>query len=154
MKSTCKKLWCLSVYKKSTLTLTSFLRYCNNIVNSLFWKLWECLIIPIKIIVSLCRKLSCLSSSQTSLFQRKTNDKTSKKAILGTFSPNLNKNEFSWKKGLCRFLNIQIIYQYGKNQKKLTKEKCHMDKQTHKQLSFYRAPLYDGGVIFEMVWVA
>ena len=40
--------WCLSACKKSTSSLTSFLRYCKNIANLLFWKLWECLTIPIK----------------------------------------------------------------------------------------------------------
>ena len=34
--------------KKSTSYLTSFLRYCKGIANLLFWKLWECLTIPIK----------------------------------------------------------------------------------------------------------
>ena len=33
--------------KKSTSSLTSFLRYCKDITNSLFWELWECLIMPI-----------------------------------------------------------------------------------------------------------
>ena len=48
--------------QKSTSSLTSFLRYCKDIVNLLFWQLWECLTIPIKIIVSICSKLSCLSA--------------------------------------------------------------------------------------------
>ena len=61
LKSTCRKLWCLSACKKSTLSLTSILRYCKNITNLLFWELWECLTIPIKIIVSICSMLSCLS---------------------------------------------------------------------------------------------
>ena len=30
--------------------------------------------------------------------------------ILGPFWPNLGKNEFAWKTGLCQFLNIPIIY--------------------------------------------
>ena len=38
-----------------------FLRYFKDIANLLFWKLWECLTIPIKIILSICSKLSCLS---------------------------------------------------------------------------------------------
>ena len=33
---------------KSTSSVTSFLRYCKEITNLLFWKLWECLAIPIK----------------------------------------------------------------------------------------------------------
>ena len=40
-------------------------------------------------------------------------------AILGPFYPNLGKNEFSWKKELCQFLDIPIIYHCAKNQKKL-----------------------------------
>ena len=31
----------------------------------------------------------------------------------------LSKNEFSWKKGLCQFLNIKIIYHCTKNQRKV-----------------------------------
>ena len=48
--------------KKLTSSLTSFLRYCKDIANLLFWKLWECLTMPMKIIVSVCSKLSCLSA--------------------------------------------------------------------------------------------
>ena len=36
----------------------------------------------------------------------------------GPFPPNLVDNEVSWKKGLCQFLNIPIIYHHAKNQKK------------------------------------
>ena len=32
----------------------------------LFWELWKCLTIPIKIIVSLCRKCTCLPESKKS----------------------------------------------------------------------------------------
>ena len=39
--------------------------------------------------------------------------------ILGTFCPNLGKNEFSWKKRLQQFLNISTIYYSAKKQKKL-----------------------------------
>ena len=42
--------------------------------------------------------------------------------ILGPFLPNLGKNEISWEKGLCQFLNIPIIHHHAKNQKKLM---CH-----------------------------
>ena len=66
LKSTCRKLWCLSTYKKSTSSLTYFLRYCKNIANLLFWELWECLTIPVKIITSICSKLSCLSARKKS----------------------------------------------------------------------------------------
>ena len=61
LKSTHRKIWYLSACKKSTSSLTSFSVCCKDIVNLLFWKLWECLIIPIKIIVPIY-KLSCLSA--------------------------------------------------------------------------------------------
>ena len=41
-------------------------------------------------------------------------------AILGSFCPNLEKNEFSSKKGFRQFLNIPIIYRGAKNLKKVT----------------------------------
>ena len=45
-----------------------FLRYCEDIANLLFWELWECLTQPLpKIIVSICRKLSCLSANKKSV---------------------------------------------------------------------------------------
>ena len=50
---------------KSTSSLTSLFRCCKDITNLLFWKLWECLTITIKIIaskLSICSKLSCLSA--------------------------------------------------------------------------------------------
>ena len=40
--------------------------------------------------------------------------------IFGTFCPNLGKKIFSWKKGLCQFLDIPILYHCAKNQKKTT----------------------------------
>ena len=49
----------------------------------------------------------------------KKSKKTYFGAILGPFFPNLDKNEFSWRKELCQFLNIPIIYQHAKNKKKL-----------------------------------
>ena len=47
----------------------------------------------------------------------KKSKKTYFGAILGPFCPNLDKNEFSWKKD-CQFLNNPIIYHRAKNQKK------------------------------------
>ena len=47
------------------------------------------------------------------------------RVILGPFCPNLGENEFSWKKGLCRFLDIPTIYHHAKNEKKLM---CHFEK--------------------------
>ena len=48
VKSTCGKFWCLSACKKSTSSLTFFLRYCKDFANLLFWKPWKSLTIPIK----------------------------------------------------------------------------------------------------------
>ena len=56
----CRKIWCLSIYQKSTSSLTSFLRYCKDIANLPFWEIGECLTISIKVKVSICRKLLCL----------------------------------------------------------------------------------------------
>ena len=42
------------------------LRYCTGIINLLFWELWKCLTISIKIIVSICSKFSCLLASKKS----------------------------------------------------------------------------------------
>ena len=44
--------------------------------------------------------------------------KNPERTYLGPFYPNLGKNEFSWKKELCQFLDIPIIYHCAKNQKK------------------------------------
>ena len=60
-------------------------------------------------------------------------------AILGTFCRILGKNEFPWKKGLCQFLYIPIIYHRAKNQKKLQDrfwEKRQTDRQTDGRTSF------------------
>ena len=59
-------------------------------------------------------------------YSRKINDKIFQKiqkipilgAILGNFYPNMGKNDFSWKKGLCQFLNNPIIYMVKKIWKK------------------------------------
>ena len=48
LKLSCGKSWCLSTCKKSTSSLTSFLRYCEDNANLLFWELWESSTIPIK----------------------------------------------------------------------------------------------------------
>ena len=48
----------------------------------------------------------------------KKSKKTHFGVILGPFSPNLSKIEFSWKNGLCQFLNNPIIYHRAKNQEK------------------------------------
>ena len=49
---------------------------------------------------------------------------------MGPFCPNLGKNKFSCKKGLCQFLNIRIIYHCAKNQLNLMShswENCWTD---------------------------
>ena len=45
----------------------------------------------------------------------KKSKKTYFGVILDPFCANLGKNEFSWKKGLGKFLNIPIIYHCTKN---------------------------------------
>ena len=65
----------LTCMQKINLPLSSILRYCTDIVNLLFWELWKCLTISIKIIGSICSKFSCLppckksTSSFTSLLR-------------------------------------------------------------------------------------
>ena len=70
-------------------------------------------------------------------------------AILGTFCPNLGKNGFSWKKGLCQFLDIPIIYHRTKNQRKLLShfwEKRQTDGWTDRKIdnSDFIGPPQDG----------
>ena len=63
--------------------------------------------------------------------------------ILGLFCPNLRKNEFSWKKAPCQFLNIPIIYGGAKKHEKLSSyswEKCRTDGETERQQWFCRTP--------------
>ena len=55
--SICRKLSCLSAYKKSTSSLTYFFRYYNEIANLLFWGIWAC---------HAWRNLSCLSADKKS----------------------------------------------------------------------------------------
>ena len=74
IRSTCGRLWLLKwwnqfvgnfdvyLHAENQLHLSSFLRYHKNIANFAIWELCECLIIPIKIMVSICGKLSCLSA--------------------------------------------------------------------------------------------
>ena len=103
--STCRKLSYLFACKISTSSLTSFLWYCKERANLLFWVIWACLQ---KI------KKNCLGT------------------ILGHLRQNLGKNEFPWKKELHQFLNILIICHCAKNRKKLmghSWEKCWTDGQ-------------------------
>ena len=63
LKSTCSYLWCLCSYQKLTSSLTFFFwRYYKDIANLLFWELWECFAIPIKIIVLIYGPFSCFVS--------------------------------------------------------------------------------------------
>ena len=140
LKSNCKKLWRLSTCKKLTSSLTSFLRYWKDIASLLFWELWECLTITIKITVSVCSKLSCLSACKKinfvphvflEILQRYATYfgyfgyawLHTPKLIVSTcrrlrcFFVNLGKNKFSREKELCQFLNTPIIYHRAKNQK-------------------------------------
>ena len=76
----------IGMQKNKLQLLTSFLRYCKDIANLLFWELWECLAIPIKMILSICSNLSCLSACQkinfiTQFF--KILQRSSKLVILG-----------------------------------------------------------------------
>ena len=76
-------------------------------------------------------------------FQKKTNvnilpkaKKTYLGSILGPFQPNLCKNEFFWKKGLCQFLNNPTTYHHAKSQKKnelLLRKMLHEQTNCHAQ---------------------
>ena len=78
--------------------------------------------------------------------------KKSKKLYFGTSLDTLGKNEFSWEKGLCQFLDIPIIYHRAKNQKNYSaiseKNAELMDGQTYKRW-FYRISV--GGPIIKFV---
>ena len=52
--------------QKINLSLSSFWRYCTDIVHLLFWELQKCLTISIKIIVSICSELACLPACKKS----------------------------------------------------------------------------------------
>ena len=127
--STCRTLQCLSVCKKLSLSFTSFLRYYIlknlgiRLVKSILAKIWDWW-------WNIKTGISC----HVRVFSGKTNDKIFQKiqkksfgAILGPFFPNLGKNEFSWEKRLCQFLNILIIYHHAKKSEKTNepfREKC------------------------------
>ena len=67
-------------------------------------------------------------TSMTKLFQN--SNKPYFGPILGPFCPNLSKKKISWKKELCEFLNIGIIYHCTKNQLNLMNhswENCWTD---------------------------
>ena len=97
------------------LEILHFKESCNLIGWQHFWPIWIGGEISTTIIVSI------LDYFQEKLLTKcfKESQKPYSGAFLGPCDPNLGKNEFSWKKGLCQFLNIPIIYRRDKNQKKL-----------------------------------
>ena len=66
LKLTYGKLWYVYPHAKNQLHLQRFFENSKDIGNFLFWELWEYLIIPIKFVVSICSKLSCLSACEKS----------------------------------------------------------------------------------------
>ena len=105
-------------------------------INNLFTSFTSVLPLPSSILANNSRTILVFNLDY---FQKKLMTKFFKKsrkpcfgAILGPFCPNLGKNEFSWKKELRQFLNVPIIYNRPKNQKKLMShsgEKCRTDVQ-------------------------
>ena len=53
--------------------------------------------------------------------------------ILNLFCPNLDKNEFSWEKGLCQSLNIPITQKTEKKEPFLTENAELTDEQTDRR---------------------
>ena len=116
LKLTCRKLWCLSACKKSTSSLTSFMRYYKGIANFLFWEFWESLSIPIKnhcinfkenFMLICMQKINFISNVFLEIFQR-----NSKLVILGHLGM-LGHTHIKWK---YQFLKISDVYLQAKNQ--------------------------------------
>ena len=145
-----------------TPSLTSFLRYCENVANLLLWVLWKCFITPInndsitlwenlmpKVLRSTDAQSIKINILWACVAMHTQNDTINllktfvfiwrQKFMLilhGPFFQKFGQNEFFWKNGFCRFLNIQIIYHHAKNEKKLITdswEKCRTDGQTNRQ---------------------
>ena len=149
--STCTRLWCLSVCKKQTSSFTSFLRY-YILKNPAVWLADSILIHTITWELEFCQiwdwwwNINNNISLHFRLFPRKSDDKIFQKipkpyfgAILSPLCQTLGKNEFSWKAGLCQFLDIPIIYHRAKNQKKLMshfRENAELTNR-HRQWWFY-----------------
>ena len=138
IKSTCTRLWCLSVCKKQTSSFILFLRY-YILKNPAIW-----LAVPIWGL-EFCQiwdwwwNINNNISFHFRLFPRKTNDKIFQKIqkalFWGHFGPFLPK--FAGKNGLCQFLDIPIIYNCAKNQRKLLShfwEKRRTDGRTDRQI--------------------
>ena len=111
-----------------------------------------------------------LGSLHFRLFPGKTNEFFSQKskkpyfsAILGRVFSNLDSNKFSWKKELCQFLNILIIYHHAKSEKQLMSHfqeksqiKGRADRQTSRQTTMilYDSPLEEGtNILFVSICV-
>ena len=126
--STCRKLRCLSVCHK-------ILHHSLLSWDITFWRIlqfdWLTVFSPINREPEFCQikdwwwNINNNINFHFELFTRKTINKIFQKiekpyfgAILDPFCKDLGKNEFSWKKRLCQFLNILIIYHHTKNQKK------------------------------------
>ena len=146
--SACTRLWCLPVGKKQTSSFTSFLRY-YILKNSAIWladsiENYNFARYEIGCEISTTILVPILDYIQEKLMTKlflKNPKRTYFGAILGPFYPNLGKNEFSWKKELCQFLDIPIIYHCVKNQKKLFSNfwgKHQTDGQTDRQWWFYK----------------
>ena len=69
---------------------------------------------------------------------------------MSLFCTNPVKKEFSWKNGLCQFLNISTIYHYAKKSEKTHDpfmRKCRTDRQTERQTD--NGDLSDGSLLYE-----
>ena len=115
--------------QKQSSSFTSSLRYyiLKNpailLADSILVRNWRPWVLPD---MGLVLNINSNISFHFKLFWRKTNYKIFQKPRfwdhLGLFCSNLDKNEFSRKKGICQFLNVPFIYHHTKNQKKLM---CH-----------------------------
>ena len=62
MVSACQKLWCLSSYYKSNISLISFLKYCQSIANLFLLGTWGMNdYVHTKLITAVCGKVWCIS---------------------------------------------------------------------------------------------
>ena len=118
--STCRRLRCLSVCQKQTSSIAFSLRY-YILKNAAIWLAdsilahnWRARILPDVglLVISTTILVSISDYFQEKLMTKFFNESTKPYlgAILDPFCPNLGRNEFSWKKELCQFLDIPIIY--------------------------------------------
>ena len=95
------------------------------------------------------------------LFPRKTNttkffkkhQKSNFGAILARFAQTWTKNEFSWKKGLSQFLNIQIIYHWAKNKKNLMSHSSENGLEGHTKNQFISLISLWDTANFRVLWL-